>query len=209
MPAPLEHRAVLKHRQVLAAAQAARSRPISLNWLAVALLVGLYLAVWTGGLFAFWLVQRLPFDAMFAFGPYLPTLTIAVFAYGVVVLTSAVQNRVIHQAYLRNFTRLGIPLEVEALYEILPEGLRLTTDRVILFPRWHAIDTVERVPQGWVISGDQLTYLLPRESFADETTERALIAAIVEKLTDPARERSPEAVAFVAAQQPAPQDPSE
>jgi hypothetical protein len=209
MPAPLEHRAILKHRQVLAASHAARSRSISLSWLAVALFIGLYLAVWAGGLFAFWFVQRLPFDVMFALGPYLPALTIAVFAYAVVVLTSAVQNRVLHRAYLRNFTRLDIPLEVEALYEILPEGLRLTTDRVVLFPRWHAIDTLERVPQGWVISGDQLTYLLPRASFADEATERALVGAIVEKLNDPARERSPEAVAFVAAERPAPQGPSE
>jgi hypothetical protein len=195
------HHAVLKHRQVLAAARAARSRPISLNWLVAALVVGLYLAVWAGGLFAFWFVQQLPFEWMFAVGPYLPTATIALFAYVVVVLISSVQARFVHRAYLRNFTRLGIPLEVEALYEVLPEGLRLTTDRMTLLPRWHAIDTLERVPQGWVLSGDQLTYLLPRESFADEATERALIAAIVDKLTEPARERSREAVAFAAAGQ--------
>ncbi len=194
------HRAILKHREVLAAAHAARSRPISLTWLVVALFIGLYLAVWSGGLFAFWFVQQLPFGWMFALGPELPTVTIAFFAYVVVVLISSVQNRFIHRAYLRNFSRLGIPLEVEALYEILPEGLRLTTDRMTLFPRWHAIDTVERVPQGWVISGDQLTYLLPRESFADEAAERAVVAAIVEHLTEPARERSRAAVAF--AEQP-------
>jgi len=192
------HHAVLKHRQVLAAALAARSRLISLHWLAVGLLLGLILAVWAGGLFSFWFVQRLPFEWMFAVGPYLPTTVTALFAYFLVVLVSWLQNRAIGQAYLRNFTKLGIPLEVDAVYEVLPEGLRLTTDRTTLFPRWHSIDTVERVPQGWVISADQLTYLLPRESFADEASERALIAAIVENLSEQARERSPVAVGFAA-----------
>jgi hypothetical protein len=195
---PVVHRAVLKHRQVLAAAMAARSRPISLSWLLALLFAGLLLAVWAGGLFSFWFVQQLPFDWMFALGPYLPTFVTALFAYFVVVLVSWVQNRVMGRAYLRNFTRLGIPLEIEALYEVLPEGLRLTTDRITLTPRWQSIDTVERVPQGWVISADQLTFLLPRESFADEATERALIAAILERLSEPALERSRAAAMFAA-----------
>lgn len=194
----ITHRAVLKHRQVLAAALAARSRLISLHWLAMGLLLGLLLAVWAGGLFSFWLVQQLSFELMFALGPWLPLTITALFAYFVVVLVSWLQNRAIGRAYLRNFTRLGIPHEVEALYEVLPEGLRLTTDRTMLFPRWHSIDTVERVPQGWVVSADQLTYLLPRESFADEASERALIAAIVEHLSEPARQRSRGAVEFAA-----------
>ena len=143
-------------------------------------------------------MQQLPFDWMFAVGPYLPTTVSALFAYLAVVMTSWLQNRAIGRAYLRNFTKLGIPHEVEALYEVLREGLRLTTDRTTLFPRWHSIDTVERVPQGWTLSADQLTYLLPRESFADEASERELIAAIVENLSDPARERSRAAAEFAA-----------
>ena len=113
------------------------------------------------------------------------------------MLVSSIQNRAIGRAYLRNFTRLAIPLEIEALYEILPEGLRLTTDRIVIFQRWHAIDTVERVKQGWVISADQLTFLLPGESFTDEASERALIAAVLERLSEPALERSGAASAFV------------
>ena len=198
MALPLQHHAVLKHRQVLAAALAARSRLISLHCLGFGLFLGLLLAVWAGGLFSFWFVQQLPFDWMFAVGPYLPTTVSALFAYLAVVMTSWLQNRAIGRAYLRNFTKLGIPHEVEALYEVLPEGLRLTTDRTTLFPRWHSIDTVERVPQGWTLSADQLTYLLPRESFADEASERELIAAIVENLSDPARERSRAAAEFAA-----------
>jgi hypothetical protein len=156
------------------------------------------MAVWAGGLFTFWFVQQLPFEWMFAFGPYLPTFVTALFSYFVVVLVSWVQNRAISRAYLRNFTRLGIPLEVEALYEVLPEGLRLTTDRITIIPRWQSIDTVERVAQGWAISADQLTFLLPHESFVDEATERTLIAAVLERLSEPALERSRAAAEFAA-----------
>ena len=198
---PIVHRAVLKHRQVLAAALAARSRPLSLYWLVAGLIVGLLLAVEAGHLVAFWLVQQLSFGWMFALGPYLPTFVAALFAYLVVVMVSWVQNRAIGRAYLRNFTQLGIPLEVDALYEVLPDGLRLTTDRSTIIQRWHSIDTVERVPQGWVVSADQLTFLLPRESFTDEAVERAVIAAILEKLSEPALERSRAAAAFAAGEE--------
>ena len=201
MSEPIVHRAVLKHRQVLAAAMAARSRPLSLYWLVAGLIVGLLLAVEAGHLVAFWLVQQLSFGWMFALGPYLPTFVAALFAYLVVVMVSWVQNRAIGRAYLRNFTRLGIPLEVDALYEVLPDGLRLTTDRSTIIQRWHSIDTVERVPQGWVVSADQLTFLLPRESFTDEAVERAVIAAILEKLSEPALERSRAASAFAAGEE--------
>ena len=201
MSEPIVHRAVLKHRQVLAAAMAARSRPLSLYWLVAGLIVGLLLAVEAGHLIAFWLVQQLSFGWMFALGPYLPTFVAALFAYLVVVMVSWVQNRAIGRAYLRNFTRLGIPLEVDALYEVLPDGLRLTTDRSTIIQRWHSIDTVERVPQGWVVSADQLTFLLPRESFTDEAVERAVIAAILEKLSEPALERSRAAAAFAAGEE--------
>ena len=201
MSEPIVHRAVLKHRQVLAAAMAARSRPLSLYWLVAGLIVGLLLAVEAGHLVAFWLVQQLSFEWMFALGPYLPTFVAALFAYLVVVMVSWVQNRAIGRAYLRNFTRLGIPLEVDALYEVLPDGLRLTTDRSTIIQRWHSIDTVERVPQGWVVSADQLTFLLPRESFTDEAVERAVIAAILEKLSEPALERSRAAAAFAAGEE--------
>ena len=69
MTATLEHRAVLRHRQVLAAATAARSRTISLHWVTVTLMMGLLAAVWAGDRFTFWFVQQLPFSWMFAIGP--------------------------------------------------------------------------------------------------------------------------------------------
>jgi hypothetical protein len=199
MSEPVIHRAALKHREVMAAAMAARSRALSLHWLYVVLILGLVLAVWAGHLFAFWFVQQLSFEWMFAIGAYLPTLIPALFAWFAVVLVARIQNRAIGRAYLRNMAKLGIPLEGEVLYEVLPEGLRLTSDRITIVPRWQTIDTLERVPQGWALSADQLTFLIPRDSFEDEPAERALIAAILERMSGPAQERSRDAASFAAA----------
>jgi hypothetical protein len=196
MTAPLEHRATLNHRRVMAAAMAARSRPIPVHWLSAALFAGLLAAVWLGHLVTFWAVQQLPFEWMFAIGTYLPTLIPALLAYLAVALVASGQDRVIRRGYLANFTRLGIAQEFEARFEVLPEGLRLTTERITIFPRWEAVDTVERGADGWVLSADHLTFLIPHDSFADEAAARAFVAAILEHLTEAARERSAEAVAF-------------
>ncbi len=195
MNAAPAHRALLKHDEVMKASMAARSRSISVNWLFGILVVGLLLAVEAGHRFAFWFVQQLPFETMFAIGTSLPTVIPAIFAFLVVVLVGAIQNWAVRRAYLKNFTRLAIPTEIEATFEILPEGLRLSTERITIFPKWHAVDTVEQADGGWVLSADHLTFLVPRESFADKEAERVFLAALVEKLTEPARARSPAAVA--------------
>jgi hypothetical protein len=192
------HRALLRHDEVMKASMAVRNRAISVNWLAVMLAVGLVAAVWAGPLFAFWFVQQLPFEVMFAIGAGLPTSITALFAFIVVVLVGSVQNWAIRRVYLKNFARLGIPTEIEALFEILPEGLRLSTDRITIFPKWHAVDTIEQADSGWVLSADHLTFLIPRTSFANKDAERVFLAALVEKLTDEARARSPAVVAFAA-----------
>ena len=196
MDATPTHRALIKHDEVMKASMAARSRAISANWLALILALGLIFAIEWGHLFAFWFVQRLPFEVMFAIGTTLPTVIPALFALFVVVLVGSLQNWAVRRAYLKNFIRLGIPTEIEATFEILPEGLRLSTERIAIFPKWHAVDTVEWAATGWVLSADQLTFLLPRESFADQEAERSFISAVLERLTPEARERSPKAVRF-------------
>lgn len=196
MDAALAHRALLKHDEVMKASMASRSRVISITWLGVVLGVGLVLAVELGHLFAFWLVQQLPFGVMFAIGTSLPTVISALFALIVVIFVGAIRGWAIRRAYLRNFQKLGTPAEIDAQFEILPEGLRLTTDRITIIPRWPAIDRVERLALGWVISADQLTFLVPHASFADEAAERTFMAAVIDNLSPQAREHSPEAAAL-------------
>ena len=198
MSAPIEHRALLKHDEVMQASMASRSRPVSVGWVIVLHMVALIAAVEASHVSAFWFVQQLPFPVMFKIGPSLPTAVTTLFVFVVVLLVGAVQNWAVRRSYLRNFTKLGIPKEIDALFEILPDGLRLSTERITIFPRWEAIDTIERQNLGWVLSADQLTYLIPHDSFVDEAGERTFIAALVEKLTPVARERSKEAVAFAA-----------
>jgi len=198
MAAPLQHTALLKHDEVMKASMASRSRAISVHWLMLMLGAGLIAAVELGHLFAFWFVQQLPFEVMFAIGPSLPTVVPALFALIVVILVGSIQNWAVRRAYLKNFTRLEIPTEIEATFEILPEGLKLSTDRITIFPKWAAVDTVEWVGTGWALSADHLTFLLPRDSFADRDAERAFLAALLEHLTPEARERSPKAVAFAS-----------
>jgi hypothetical protein len=196
MDAAIAHRALLKHDDVMKASMASRSRPVSVTWLLVVLGVGLVVAVEAGHWFAFWFVQQLPFPVMFAIGTTLPTAIPALFALIVVLLVGSLQNWAIRRAYLRNFPKLGIPTEIDAQFEILSEGLRLTTDRITIFPKWKAVDRVERLGLGWVLSADQLTFLVPHASFADEAAERNFIAALVDKLSPEARARSPEAAAL-------------
>ena len=198
MEPALTHRALIKHDEVMKASMAARSRAISVYWLALLLAAGLVFAIERGHLFAFWFVQQLPFEVMFVIGTSLPTVIPALFALVAVILVGSVQNWAVRRAYLKNFKRLAIPTEIEACFEVLPEGLRLSTDRITIFPKWIAVDTVEWAATGWVLSADQLTFLVPRASFADEEAERAFVAAVFERLTPEARERSPKAATFAA-----------
>ena len=198
METGLSHRTRLKHDEVMAASMASRARAVSAGWVIVLLMLGLIVAIEGGHLAAFWFVQQLPFPVMFAIGPALPTAVPTLFAFIVVLVIGSVQSWAIRRAYLRNFARLAIPTEIDALYEILPEGLRLSTDRITLLPRWAAIDCIERGDVGWVLSADQLTFLIPRDGFADRAAERAFLAGLVERLSDKARERSAEAVTFAA-----------
>lgn len=199
MDAALSHRALIKHDEVMRASMVARSRAMSVGWLIFLLVLGLLVAVEAGHTFAFWFIQQLPFDVIFTAAPSLSTAIPALFAFIVVIFVGSIQNRAIRRAYLRNFTRLGIPTEIEATFDILPEGLRLSTERITIFPKWAAIDTIEPADTGWLLSADQLTFLVPRASFADTESERAFVAALLERLTPAARERSPKAVEFATA----------
>lgn len=197
MSEPLAHRVLLSHERVMTAALGARSRAQPSGvWLTAGLFAALVPAIWLGHRHAFWLVQQLPFDWMFAIGQYLPTIIPALTAWAAVILVLWLYSRACRWSYFRHFKRLGIPMEIEGLYEILPSGLRLTTDRITILLKWASIDTVERSILGSVITADQLTMLIPSGSFEGQIAERAFLAAILAKLSPSARERSAKAREF-------------
>ena len=191
------HRAVLTHKRLMAAAIRARSRrSLSGLWLFGGLGVALWAAMVLAGPIAFFLVQRLPFDAMFRFGAYLPTLVLATLGLISIGLVAWAYERANRRKVLRDFQRLGIPIENDTTFTLLPDGLRIANPRMTIQPIWEAVDTVERVPDGWAIAFDQLTTFIPADSFADEAAERAFIGALAGRLTPNARARSAAAVAL-------------
>lgn len=191
----------LKHEEVLAAAISSRSRGQGVwRWFGFLLFLSLCLAIWLGHLAAFWLVQRLPFALMFVIGPDLPVLIAAAFCMVAVSLVLRLEQRRAERRYLRYLAAIGSPLERDATYEITEDALALTTERIAIAPRWHAIDTVERGTHGWVISADQLHFLIPFADFPTNDAQRPLVAAIVSRLGPEARARSREAIEFASSE---------
>lgn len=188
---------LLRHAEVIEAALASRSRgqgnPLVGSAILFALLVA---AIWLGHLSAFFLVQSLPFGAMFMLGPYLPLLLPALLCLFAVGIALKIQQRLAERSYLQHLTAIGAPLERDGSYEVTPDALVLHTERLVLAPRWAAIDTVEKGRKGWVVSADQLHFLIPFEAFPDDDAQRPLLAAITARMTPEARARSREAVEF-------------
>lgn len=209
LPLPPPQQVLLRHSEVMGAALRSSSRVRGGGtWFTAILLVLLCLAVWAGHLATFWLVQRLPFAAMFALGPYLPVVIPALFALFCLKLAIDVEQWRAQRAYLSVLAARGIPLERTGTYHVTAEALVLRTERIDLSPRWEAIDQVERGAKGWVISADQLHLLIPFADFADPETERGLLAAITARMTPDARTRSREAIEFASAPPSPAADPS-
>jgi hypothetical protein len=194
---PPPQKVVLRHSEIMAAAIASNSRAGGSNaWFGLALFVLLCTAIWLGHLTAFWLVQQLPIEAMFTLGPYLPVVIPAALTLIAVQFALDIERRRAGRAYRRSLSAVGAPLEREGVYEVTEEAFVLRTDRMVLAPRWSAIDTVERGRAGWVLSADQLHFLIPYADFPSIDAQRPLLAAITARLTPEARTRSREAVAF-------------
>lgn len=199
----------LRHAEVIEAALASRSRGQGHPLLGSAILFALLVAaIWLGHLSTFFLVQRLPFEAMFMIGPYLPILLPALLCLFAVGVALRAQQRLAERSYLQHLAAIGAPLERDGSYEVTPDALVLHTERVVLAPRWAAIDTVEKGRKGWVVSADQLHFLIPFEAFPDDEAQRPLLAAITARMTPEARARSREAVEF-AETAPSPAAPEE
>lgn len=199
LPVPPPQRVHLKHAEVLEAAMASKSRIRGGGlWFTAILLALLCLAIWAGHLFSFWLVQQLPFAVMFAIGPYLPLALPGLFSLIAVKLALDIEQRRASRAYLAALAARGIPLERDGTYHVTPDALVLGTERIEIAPRWAAIDHVERGAKGWVLSAEQLHFLIPFVDFADREAERALLAAITARMSPDARARSREAIEFAA-----------
>ncbi len=183
----------LSHERIIAAAMAAKGRRrLSGYWLYALFLAASLIGVWQGHLAAFYLAQYLPFAAMARFGGAIAVLVPALLCMALSIIALAVFEGMAQRMFLRDMARAGVPMERDVSYEIHPEGLKLLSDRIDIFPRWAAIDQVDRIAGDWVLQTDQLTLLIPGDSFADEGQERDFITDLRGHLPEATIERSPE-----------------
>jgi hypothetical protein len=61
---------------------------------------------------------------------------------------------------------------------------------------WQAVSEIFPARRHWLFLANSAAHCVPKHCFADAAAERAFIAAAVAQLSDTARARSPEAVAF-------------
>lgn len=187
----------LRHDEVMAAALASKSRGRGvgdlLAWITFPLLCA---AIWLGHITSFMLVQRLPFPVMVALGPWLPVLIPAVFSLFAVAVALQTEQWRAGRAFLQAMKARGVPLERDGTYHVNDEALVLETARTTLSARWGTIDTLERHDFGWIVSADQLHYLIPFAAFTDEGQQRSFLAAVTSRMTAEARARSRDAVEF-------------
>ena len=170
-------------------------------WYWGALAVVLFVAIQLGQILAFLLVQRLPHAGMFTIGPYFPAAITAFVVLLSIAILNAVHERAIQRGTIRMLNRLDVPDKVEAVFEVLEDGLQVDTGRAVLIYRWKAIGDVVRIADGWVVRSDANAMFIPSAGFADGAAERDFIAAILPRLSDAARERSGAAREFASADQ--------
>lgn len=183
----------LAHDEVIAAAMATKGRGRISGWWLYPMLLGANLiGVWQGGLAAFYLVQYLPFETMYRFGGTIVIVLPALLCMALSILALALFEAIGRRNFLKSMATAGVPMEVDAAYEIHLEGLRLVSDRIDIFPRWQAIDTVAKFGDGWVLQAEQLTFLIPGGSFVDAAGEHEFMRDLRTRLSPEALNRSPE-----------------
>ena len=183
----------LEHDRVVAAAIAARGRTqLSGWWLYPLLFIANLIGVWQGGLASFYLIQYLSFEAMYRFGGTITLVLPALLCMALSILALALFEAINRQIFLKSMAAAGTPMELDAIYEIRPEGLKLISDRIEILSRWPAVDTVTKVGKDWVLQAEQLTFLIPENSFADGGNERDFMCDLRSRLSSDALERSPE-----------------
>ena len=186
-------KARLSHKRVIAAALASGGRQrLSVWWLILLFFAANALAIWQGYLAAFYLVQYLAFDYMYRFGATVQIFLPAVLATLLCFIALAFFEAEARRRYLRSMTDVGVPPEREVTYEIRTDGLMLTSDKIDIFPKWSAIDTVEKLGKDWVLQAEQLTFLIPHDSFASADEEHEFMDALRSHLPQAALDRSPD-----------------
>ena len=167
------------------------------------LLVGLWLllCLYLAPFLFFPLVQRLPMESWIWIAPLLSLgVPVILFLFGIVGINNW-YNRKASAKFARIWAGYGIPDAVEARYTSGEDGFTMRTERGEFTSFWPSVISLAKVSEGWVVTSDLSTYLIPSTAFDDKNSEARFVSAILARLDDAAVARSSDAQAFVSAEQ--------
>lgn len=167
------------------------------------LLVGMWLllCLYLAPFLFFPLVQRLPMESWIWIAPLLSLgVPVILFLFGIVGINNW-YNRQASAKFARIWAGYGIPDAVEARYTLGEDGFTMRTERGEFTSFWPSVISLAKVSEGWVVTSDLSTYLIPSTAFDDKNSEARFVSSILARLDDAAVARSSDAQAFVSAEQ--------
>jgi hypothetical protein len=93
----------------------------------------------------------------------------------------------------------GVPLDMPLQLEITGDGLIYTVGAVEQKAPWSVVTEVFRSRGYWIFMVQASPWFLPERFFADAQSERAFLKSALDRMSEGARSRSREAVAFAQA----------
>ena len=93
--------------------------------------------------------------------------------------------------FLAGLRRLGSPAIFPTRFRVTDAGLEVASERLAYRIAWPAVLFLLPSRDHWLLQADSLTIVIPRRAFPDTASEQAFIAAIRDRLSPAARERSP------------------
>jgi len=98
---------------------------------------------------------------------------------------------------LRAWQGRGLVYPMPTSYRLDERGLEVITPLWRATYAWTGVSEIAASPGGWVLIVPALGYEAPRRLFRDADEERAFVRAVLERMTDAARDRSRKAQDFV------------
>jgi len=115
----------------------------------------------------------------------------------VLALATYVQARLRMRAYFKGLLDRGIREASPATYRLRDDGLHVSGDNLEMVVQWRGVSEIALGPTFWCVVGPGVGFCLPRLFFETQDAERAFIRGMLERVAEPARERSRDATEFV------------
>ena len=113
------------------------------------------------------------------------------------ILYALFARRIMISRFRSRLAARGVPLDMPLQLEITGDGLLYTVGAVEQKAPWSVVTDVFRGRGYWVFMVQASPWFLPARFFDDPRSERAFLASALDRMSEGARSRSREAVAFV------------